>query len=326
MKILIIRFSALGDLVTLEPTFRAFRFFFKSSHITFLTSYVGKSLYKDTKYFDNFVVFEDFLNTVKSLRGEKYDLVVNLQCNKPSHYINFFIKKDRTVNKSYNFWQKIFHIKVVSKSPEELLIKCGVEKDKVESFFKKNSIIELPLKIDKDIEKEIKERVADKKIVVLAMGASKRWVSKKWGIDNYEKLIDKLKEDFGIILIGTKLEESDAKILSKKYSEVINFVNRTDLKGLKSVLKIADLVVGSDSGPMHLAASVGSDTYIIFTSTDKKHSPRFGSYKGKHYFATPSKKITCYPCYKSRCPKDMECAKDISVDKVYEDIKEILNG
>ena len=111
MKILVIRFTALGDLVTLEPTFRAFRYFFKDAKITLLTSSFGKGLYEESDYFDDYVVHKSFLTTVEHLRKEHFDIVINLQCNKPSHYLNLLLHKDKTINKSFTLFQKIFHTK-----------------------------------------------------------------------------------------------------------------------------------------------------------------------------------------------------------------------
>ncbi|MDX1296142.1 MAG: hypothetical protein R3302_07735, partial [Sulfurimonadaceae bacterium] len=70
MKILIIRFTSLGDLVTLEPTFRMIRHFFNDAEITFLTTGVGKGLFADTDYFDRYVIHKGVFPSISALRGE----------------------------------------------------------------------------------------------------------------------------------------------------------------------------------------------------------------------------------------------------------------
>ncbi len=67
MQILIIRFSSLGDLVTLEPTFRAFRSLFSNARISFLTSAIGYELYSESNLFDQFIIYEN-LNSLRELR------------------------------------------------------------------------------------------------------------------------------------------------------------------------------------------------------------------------------------------------------------------
>jgi len=326
MNILVIRFSSLGDLVTLEPTFRAIRHFYKDARITFITTVVGKGLYQDTDYFDEYIIHNKLFNTIQQIPKIKFDLVINLQCNKPSHYINLFINKNRTINKSFNLMQKILKIKTHSKSPKELLSSCGIKESLVNQYFEgEGSTISLPVKCNSEITGKIQTKFGTKPIIAISTGSSKKWESKKWGKHNYKELISKLSEKFGIILVGTKLEEEDAKFIEKDYSKyIVNYVNQTNLTQLKAILHTADLYIGNDSGPTHIAASVGTSTITIFGSTDIKHCVAFERYKGTHTYLKPSDKITCHPCYKSICPTQHECMKDITVEQVYLKIKKFL--
>jgi len=319
MNILIIRFSSLGDLVTLEPTFRAIRHFYKDAKITFLTTSIGKGLYEDSDYFDKYIVYKNFFNTIKQIPKDKFDFVINLQCNKPSHYINLFIKKDKTINKSFSLFQKIFKIKTHSKSPKELLVSCGIKKSLANNYFEgEGSTISIPAKKNILIANQIKEKFGAKPIVAISTGSSKKWESKKWGKQNYKELIFKLSEKFGIVLIGTNLEEEDAKFIIQDYDKyILNYVNKTNLTQLKSILYTADLYIGNDSGPTHIAASVGTSTITIFGSTDIKHCVAFMKYNGTHQYVKPNDSITCHPCYKSVCPTQHECMESITPNQIY---------
>lgn len=321
MKILIIRFTALGDLVTLEPTFRAFRHFFKDAKITFLTSSFGKGLYEDSNYFDDYVVHKNFLTTVKRLRKEHFDIVINLQCNKPSHYINLFLHKNKTINKSFTLFQKIFHIKTHSKNIQEMLLCANVEQNAVESYFKDTNNNTISLPTCKDKKPQIKPRIA------LSTGSSERWKSKQWGLENYCNLIQELSlQGMEITLIGSKLEVEDAEYIANRIPTVLNLVGQTSLSELKNILNTVDLYIGNDSGPTHIAAGVGTDTLTIFGSTDIKHCPKFSNYHGIHIYLKPDDTITCHPCYKGTCPLKHECMKSISVDTVIHTIQNHFKG
>lgn len=319
MNILIIRFSALGDLVTLEPTFRAFRHFFPQAHLTFLTSSIGQGLYEDTAYFNQYIVHKSFSKTLHQARKRKYDLVFNLQCNKPSHYLTFLLKKQRMINKSFNLLQKLFGIKTHSKNAYEMLSLAGCDAKVLKAYFDnpKNTLIQFPSSL---VQKEMKH-------IVLSTGSSPRWESKQWGLARYEMLIEHLlSHGFKITLIGSKLEEKDALYLSQKFPSLQNSVGKTTLSELKILLARACLYVGNDSGPTHIAASVGTDTLTLFGPTDVKHSPKFGHYNGKHLFIKPSSSITCHPCYKGRCPTKHECMESISVNNVLNLILDYQRG
>ena len=91
MNILIIRFSALGDLVTMEPHCRAIKKCFPNAKISFLTTGLGKMLYSDSDYFDEYIIYTNFRNILSKLKENKYNLIINLQCNKISHYLTLAI-------------------------------------------------------------------------------------------------------------------------------------------------------------------------------------------------------------------------------------------
>ena len=71
------------------------------------------------------------------------------------------------------------------------------------------------------------------------------------------------------------------------------------------------LVITNDTGPMHLAAAVGTPLVAIFGSTDHVTTSPLGS---RHRIIR--KGISCSPCLKRVCPEDHRCMDLISVDEV----------
>lgn len=326
MNILVIRFSSLGDLVTLEPTFRAIRYFFPKDKIFFLTTGVGKGLYQDSNYFDEYILHKNIFSSVNKLKSNNYDLVINLQGNKPSHYVAMCLNKRIIVNKSYTFFQKIFGLKSKSKTIKEIIEATTlITQDKVDNYFDEvKEYIKLPTS-EKSI---LKYKDSNKKYIAISTGTSVRWISKKWGIENYLNLIKSLVvDDYQVILVGSDLELEDSKyILSHFNNEVLSFVNNTNLTELKNLLSQVDLYIGNDSGPSHIAAGVGTSTITIFGSTDIKHCVKFMPYTGNHEYLNPSEDIKCHPCYKTKCPTNMECMDSIKIDEVISKVKYILNN
>lgn len=325
MNILVIRFSSLGDLVTLEPTFRALRYFFPEDKISFLTTGVGKGLYQDCDYFDEYILHKGIFSSINKLKNNKYDLVINLQGNKPSHYVAMSLNKQISVNKSYTFFQKIFGLKAKSKTIKEIIeATTFISQDKIDKYF--NEIKEY-IKLPTSEESILKNKDCSKKYIAISTGTSIRWLSKKWGIENYLNLIKSLvEENYQVILVGSDLElEASKYILSHFNDEVFSFVNETNLTELKNLLAQVDLYIGNDSGPSHIAAGVGTNTITIFGSTDIKHCVRFMPYTGIHEYLKPSEDIKCHPCYKTKCPTNMECMGSIKIDEVILKAKYILN-
>jgi ADP-heptose:LPS heptosyltransferase len=317
MNILVIRFSSLGDLVTLEPTFRAIRYFFPKDKIFFLTTGVGKGLYQDSNYFDEYILHKGIFSSVNELKNNKYDLVINLQGNKPSHYVAMCLNKQIIVNKSYTFFQKIFGLKAKSKTIKEIIEATTlIPQDKINKYFHE---VKEYIKLPTSEKSMLENKDSSKKYIAISTGTSIRWLSKKWGIDNYLNLIKSLvKENYQIILVGSDLELDDSKYILEYFNgEVISFVNDTNLTELKNLLAQVDLYIGNDSGPSHIAAGVETSTITIFGSTDIKHCVKFMPYTGIHEYLKPNEDIKCHPCYKTKCPINMECMSSIKVEDIF---------
>jgi len=321
VNILIIRFTSLGDLVTLEPAFRAYRHFFSGAHITLLTSGLGRGIYEDTGYFDEYVVDKNFLNTVQTLKQREYDIVINLQCTRPSHWITLLLKKGKLINRSASMLQKYLHIKTNVKSHTEILVESGYDPKEVEAFFATNNTILLPY-----TQGDFAWKEGSQKVIALAPGASERWESKKWGDKNYLELAGGLlNTGYKVVLIGSSLEKEAGAEIEATYPGVINLIAKTNLVQLKGLLASVDLLVCNDSGPAHLAAGVGTDTVTIFGSTDIKHCVFFGAYRGTHRYLVAEPRLDCQPCYKSKCPTQHECMANIHVESVLNIINELIS-
>jgi len=319
MNILIIRFSALGDLVQLEPLFRAIRYFYKNAKIDFLTSVIAKDLYEDSDYFDNFIIEKSLITQIAQIRKKHYDIIFNLQCNRPSHIVTFLAKKDKLIDKSYTILQRFFNLKPDEYDIEKILTKSGIKQNEFDKYknIKNFSKIKMPYIENKNIKNLLKKNFEDKKLIAIATGTSKRWLSKKWGKENFSNLIELLKEKYGIILIGSSLELEDAKYITNIHNNILNMVNKTSLTELKSLLSYMDLFIGNDSGPTHIAASLGVSTVTIFGSTSTAHCPKLIFKDKPHFCIKPSQKIECHPCYKSKCPTKHECMQDIKPKMIY---------
>jgi ADP-heptose:LPS heptosyltransferase len=325
MKILIIRFSALGDLVTFEPHFRAIRKCFENAEIDFLTTNLGKALYTDSTYFDNYIIYSSFFGILNQLKEKKYDLIINLQCNKISHYLTFLTPSLVKVNLSSNIIQKIFKLKHHTKNIEEMLIAAKCDELIINNYVTNSDNLNIYLPFKKEITNLNFNN--NLKTIGISTGSSEKWLSKKWGIENYKNLIKELLDKkFNIVIIGTKLELDDStKILKDIHNDnLISFVDKTTLIELKSLISKFDLFIGNDSGPAHISAGLGVNTITIFGSTDIKHCVKNLPYLGIHKCIKPKNSVTCHPCYKSSCPTNMECMKSTTVEDVINEINNIL--
>jgi lipopolysaccharide heptosyltransferase I len=158
----------------------------------------------------------------------------------------------------------------------------------------------------------------DRKVI---LNAPARWPSKSWPKESFAELGDQLASRIGakIILTGGRADRSLVEeIASQMRTRPLVAAGRTTLKELCALFRKVDLVITCDSGPMHIAAALGTRTVALFGPTDPR---RTGPYGMGHRVL--QKQMDCVPCFKRRCP-DNRCLKEITVEEVGEAAAEIL--
>ncbi len=152
-----------------------------------------------------------------------------------------------------------------------------------------------------------------------------RWETKNWSFKNWEKLITLLleKEEFNFLILGSSSDlelKSWAQNLEKRFSERLkSLVGKISLSQLVSVLKHSKLIITVDTGPMHIASALKIPTIALFGPTSPE---RTGPWGGK-YLVVKSK-ISCSPCFRKSCPTK-ECMKKLEPYQVKEAVEELIN-
>ena len=100
----------------------------------------------------------------------------------------------------------------------------------------------------------------------------------------------------------------------------VTLAGKTDLRQLAAVLKRADLVVSADSGPLHIADAVGTETIALFGPTRPEVTGPRG--QGRAHILQKDTLCNRAPCYNSRCPDNM-CMHSIRVNEVIQTIAKI---
>ena len=126
----------------------------------------------------------------------------------------------------------------------------------------------------------------------------------------------------GIVILGSAAERNEAMVLENRLAErgvsssLCNLAGETTLKQLAAVLQRVDAVLSNDSGPMHLAAGLGTPTLGIFTCTDPVRSGPAGCGHG-----VVSTSLPCGGSYRKRCPHRGEgrlaCFRELDAARVW---------
>jgi ADP-heptose:LPS heptosyltransferase len=160
------------------------------------------------------------------------------------------------------------------------------------------------------------------KLVAISIGSSRRWVTKLWPIEYFADVANALARDFGIriVLIGSENRDSRTEaFLKRTRCKPINALGKTNIPRLAALLKRCSVMIGSDSAPLHVAASVNTPFVGLFGPTDPKR-----------HLAPTEKSVVfqrdfkCSPCYKTHCQRDYKCMKSIRPDEIYQAVVKLL--
>ena len=162
------------------------------------------------------------------------------------------------------------------------------------------------------------------KSTLVAITPMAKWESKLWEMNRFASLADTISEKLGAEVIFTGSESDKAaidNILSGMKTKPLNLAGKTTLKELAYLYQRCAVVISTDTGPMHVAAAMDSSVVVaLFGPT----SPlRTGPYGAKHRVIRAG--VECSPCFKKRCD-DMSCMRKITVDMVFNTVKEVISA
>jgi lipopolysaccharide heptosyltransferase II len=169
-----------------------------------------------------------------------------------------------------------------------------------------------------------------KPLIAVFPGGGASWgksaVLKRWPVEKYAKLTDKMIEKFNahIILMGNEGERELCQAIAQTSLATVHVVaGELSITQSAALLKQCSLVVCNDGGPLHVAVAAGVPTVSIFGPVDDKV---YGPYPvGKHIVV--KKGLACQPCYRrfrmANC-SHINCLNQLDVDEVLNKIERFL--
>lgn len=157
----------------------------------------------------------------------------------------------------------------------------------------------------------------------IAVNAGSRWQTKRWPAEHFAASMERSvgPRKGSVVIIGGPSEESVADEVARGLTiPYVNLAGRTSLRSLAAVLESVDLLVTNDSGPMHLAAAVGTPTVSIFTCTSPARAGAFGP--GHSILQTS---VSCRASYIKQCSR-MDCMKELTSNKLLPILNDSLDS
>jgi ADP-heptose:LPS heptosyltransferase len=313
MKILVVRFSSIGDIVLTTPVVRCLKTQIDNAEIHYVTKNQYQSILSDNPYIDKTYFLKESLNDVViELKKEKYDVVIDLHNN-----LRTRILKWRLGVKSYSFdklniekWLmvnfKINHL------PNKHIVDRYLETAK--SLGVRNDTLGLDYFIpEKDeVPLEWLPETHRKGFVAYAIGGQHE--TKKLPVAKMNELCKKINRP--IVLLGGKEDFSSGELVREGLGNLIfNSCGKLNINQSASLVKKSSFVFSHDTGLMHIAAALKKEVFSIWGNT----VPEFGMYPYRtKYHSLENMKLDCRPCSKigfDKCPKGhFNCMNEITFD------------
>ena len=346
MRILIVKLSALGDIIHALPVLDYLHQAVPDVEIDWVVEEQNRAILEGHPLIRNVISVNTRVwrkapfsvgtcreagATVRQLRAASYDMLFDLQGNIKSgiiaglagvpHRYGF----DRTgVRESLNLLFTNHHIPL---GPDDHQISNRSLKivsaafNQSYSSFALTSHIQTSPEDDQAAEELLRAAKGD---MHLLFHTGTTWETKKWSIEEWLALgrlvLNRFPSASILFSWGNEQEHKEAEWLTSELGNRALLLPRLPLKSFCALLKKVELAVGGDTGPIHIAAAVGTPTVSFYRATDARRNGPQGS---RHI--TLQSDIPCTICLKRSCPEDQNCRLTIRKADMFAAIASILS-
>jgi len=328
-KILIIRFSSIGDIVLTTPVIRCLRKKYPDAAIHYLTKKSFKNIIESNPYVDKVhLLNNDFDTMMHELKEENFDYIIDLHHNLRT----LRIKRQFKNTPSYSFNKLNVEKWVYTNFKWNILPKIHI----VERYLATVAALGIEddgLGLDYFIPNQYKIKQSDipaaHQLGYIAVAIGAALATKKMPI---HKLIALCKAiQYPIILLGGKEDYLAGEEIAKLDNvKIYNACGKFNLDESADLVNNAKLVVTHDTGLMHIAAALQKPIISIWGNTVPSFGmyPYYGKKSSQQYYIVQVNKLWCRPCSKigyKKCPLGhFKCMENIAVNEIVNIVNEKL--
>jgi heptosyltransferase III len=328
-KILVIKFGGIGDVLLSTPVLQNLKNYFPDAEIYFLTHSSCREIFIDNPYITRYLTYNfgepDSPRLLRSIKKHKFDLVIDLYGNPRTALITYKSKAKYRVG--YDFRQRKYAYNIIVQGPRESIhnvefhfnalreIKVPIISNKLE-FFITDYHIELANEYFSENGIEKKDTFG-----ILISGG---WESKRYKTNDFIELIQKIrgKYDINILLIwGVDREKKECEKIKNETGDYVFISPETNLKYSSALMRKCKLVIGSDSGLLHLAVASGVPVLGIYGPTNPISQ---GPY-GEGNIVVRNENLGCLGCNLLECKIGNICMTELPKEYIMKRINFLLN-
>jgi lipopolysaccharide heptosyltransferase II len=335
LKILILKPSSLGDVIQAMPVLRLLKQHFPAAEIFWWIDSALAPLLEGDPDLAGVVRFErrrwahpqnwpEMIRSIRWLRTQKFDLVIDLQCLLRSAAFgwlarqDFLIGLDESREGARGFYdvavpRASFHTHAVDWYLA-VLPRLGVPVHRRFDW--------LPARSDVARAIEAKWQTCGTRWITLQPGA--RWDNKRWPVEHFARLVSALaagQPDTRFAVLGAREDQALGDVIRQaEPTRCLNLCGATSLPEMVEWIRRGDLLITNDTGPMHVAAALNKPLVALFGPTEPRRTGPYGQLENVLRLELP-----CSPCLKADChfEKRNECLRALSPAMVLDRIQRI---
>jgi heptosyltransferase-2 len=305
-KILIIRFSSIGDIVLTTPVVRCLKTQLPDAELHYLTKKQHHSLLKDNPFLTKTWLYDkNFKDLLLQLKAEKFDFIVDLHRNLRSVYVRYNLRKPYGTFKKLNLEKWMIVNLRINRLPRIHIVDRYFTAVKSLGIVNDRKGLDYFIPPEEEISLSILPDRFSQGYIAFVIGG--KHTTKIFPEDKVAEVCRKLSLPV-VLMGGTEDEERGSRIEKLTGSSVFNACGRFSINQSASLIRQADKVITNDTGLMHIAAAFGKTILSIWGNT----IPEFGMFpylEGKENAVSgifEVKGLSCRPCSKigfEKCPK-----------------------
>lgn len=329
MKVLVIRFSSIGDIVLTTPVLRCIKQQRPDVELHFATKASFRPVMANNPYVDKFHYLEDDLDVlIDELKQESFDLVIDLHRNIRTLRIKRKLKvKSRSYNK-LNIRKWILVNLKWNLMPDRSIVERYLEAAKPLGVKNDGQGLDYFLHPHTALKNSDLPMSHWAGYVGCVIGGS--YFTKKLPVDKWKDFISKI--PYPVILMGGPEDSAEGReIAALDPVKIYNACGKFSLNESAWMVKYAKVIVSNDTGLMHVAAAYKKPVISLWgnTSPEMGMFPYYGYNNIKETIAPNSiilenKDLYCHPCSKigyDKCPKGhFRCMRELNMDELAKNV------
>ena len=338
-KILVIKFGGIGDVLLATPVITNLRAFYPDAEIFFLTLQNARDVVYNNPDLKKGMTFDPSEDSsvylIKRIRRQKFDLIIDLYSNPRTALLTFLSGAKYRAGFNMRGRAYAYNVLIEPRGGEVHNVQFNLDSlRKLEIPVTSNKPVLFPNLIHFEfVDEFIKDhQLENKKLCAVLLTGG--WVSKRYKSDDYVTLLKMMKEKYSfefILVYGNEKEKSEAELIKNSVSSLVPTLQRGNgnrihifpiqpLLYLAALIKKCDIVLGSDSGPLHVAAAMETPLLGIFGPTD----PLLGGPYGEKVLTIVKEELDCLRCNLRDCPIGNICMTQLSKEKIIAKMDELI--